>query len=227
MIPDEQLRQFCGAPEEPRSTSRTLTVWKPVHEQLYALLGIQWPPTIAETMVGFTAREAEVVFVADHRWPAKEVGVWEFFDANRSMERVFRWQPQQEFDDRLANPWRSHVPTLVGHSSMACRLKTASGLVKIKKLHGLEAMRLIGWDLCHWKDGASPFASGKILPDLLLSMAGNAWSAFAFVPLAISAFGAAPADLFQRGDADRVAPSAVAAESVASVSSSDDGSSSD
>ena len=95
MIPDEQLRQFCGVPEEPRSTSRTLTVWKPVHEQLYALLGIQWPPTIAETMVGFTAREAEVVFVADHRWPAKEVGVWEFFDANRSMERVFGWQPQQ------------------------------------------------------------------------------------------------------------------------------------
>ena len=121
MIPDEQLHQLCGAPEEPRSTSRTLTVWKPVHEQLYALLGIQWPPIIAETMVGFTAREAEVVFVADHRWPAKEVGVWEFFDANRSMERVFRWQPQQEFDDRLANPWRSHVPTFVGHSSMACR----------------------------------------------------------------------------------------------------------
>lgn len=227
MIPDEQLHQLCGAPEEPRSTSRTLTVWKPVHEQLYAVLGIQWPPMIPETMVGFTAREAEVVFVADHRWPATEVGVWEFFDANRSMERVFRWQPQQEFDDRLVNPWKSHVPTLVGHSTMACRVKTPDGTVKIKKLHGLEAMRLIGWDLCHWKDGGSPFASGKILPDLLLSMAGNAWSAFAFVPLAMSAFGAALADLFRADDADRVAPSAVAAESVASVSSSDDGSSSD
>ena len=110
---------------------------------------------------------------------------------------------------------------------MACRVKTPDGTVEINKLNGLEAMRLIGWGLCHWKDGTSPFASGKILPDLLSSMAGNAWSAFAFVPLAIAAFGAAPADLFRRGDADRVAPSAVAAESVASVSSSDDGSSSD
>ena len=88
MIPDEQLHQLCGVPEEPRCTSRTLTVWKPVHEQLCALLGIQWPPVIAETMVGFTAREAEVVFVAGHGWPAKEVGVWEFFDANRNMRHV-------------------------------------------------------------------------------------------------------------------------------------------
>ena len=115
----------------------------------------------------------------------------------------------------------------MGSSTIACRVKTPDGVVRIKKLHGLEAMRLIGWDLCEWKDGVSPFASGKVTPELLAAMAGNAWSAFAFVPLAISAFGAAPADLFQRGDADRVAPSAVAAEKVASVSSSDDGSSSD
>ena len=98
MIPDEQLRQLCGVPEAEVDSAlkrqRTLPVWKPLHEQLYAVLGIQWPPMIAETLVGFTAREAEVVFVADHRWPAKEVGVWEFFDANHSVERVFRWQPQ-------------------------------------------------------------------------------------------------------------------------------------
>ena len=105
--------------------------------------------------------------------------------------------------------------------------KGGDGMVKIKKLHGLEGMRLIGWGLCHWKDGVSPFASGKITPELLLSMAGNAWSAFAFVPVAILAFGAAPADLIRRGDADRVAPSAVAAVSVASVGGSDDGTSSD
>ena len=99
LIPDEQLRQLCGVPEAEVDSAlkrqRTLPVWKPLHEQLYAVLGIQWPPMIAETLVGFTAREPEMVFVADNRWPAKEVGVWEIFDANHNVERVFRWHPQE------------------------------------------------------------------------------------------------------------------------------------
>ena len=63
--------------------------------------------------------------------------------------------------------------------------------VLVKKLHGLEAMRVIGWDLGHCK-GKSLFESQDVTSDLLRNMAGNVWSAFTFIPLAIASFGAVP-----------------------------------
>ena len=61
----------------------------------------------------------------------------------------------------------------------------------IRRIHGLEALRLIGWDLPLWGSdgyGLPPTASC----DVLCSMAGNGWSAWHYLPLMISFFSAVP-----------------------------------
>ena len=57
-------------------------------------------------------------------------------------------------------------------------------------MHGLEATRAIGWDLGHWGGQQGPF-SDLVTANTLTDLAGNAWSLFAFVPIAIAAVGAA------------------------------------
>eukprot|EP00959_Pyramimonas_sp_CCMP1952_P331097 6933400-Pyramimonas_sp.AAC.1 len=69
---------------------------------------------------------------------------------------------------------------------------TASGVVEIKRLHGMESMACIGWDMSFWRDGKPPFTADKsVTPELLNDLAGNAWSAFQFTPVCIAAIGAA------------------------------------
>ena len=76
---------------------------------------------------------------------------------------------------------------------MAGRIKDKGGVVTIRRIHGLEAMQLIGWPLKAWRHG-TPFTSPKVTPELLSNMAGNAWIFAHFLPLAIAAFGCVPWD---------------------------------
>ena len=111
------------------------------------------------------------------------------FDALYSFERTFRWPCKPE---DLRNPWQRIMPTVLAKSSFVCRKKHTDGSVAVKRLHGLEAMRVIGWDKAFWKDGASPFSNDdRVTPDLLTDLAGNAWSAFSFLPVAIATFACA------------------------------------
>ena len=58
------------------------------------------------------------------------------------------------------------------------RLVTESEDTFIRRVTGVEAMRFIGWDLAHWRDGEWPSTS----TDTLCMMAGNAWSSWHFIP---------------------------------------------
>ena len=86
---------------------------------------------------------------------------------------------------------------MTGSSSMIGRFLREDNSVKMKRLHGLEAMRLIGWETPMWKGGVSPFETPGVTPELLTDMAGNAWSAYAFVPVWMSAVGAASFDMYK------------------------------
>ena len=88
----------------------------------------------------------------------------------------------------LRNPWKLYLPTLTATSVMVCRFRK-DGATTFKRLHGLEAMRCIGWDLGHFQDGT---LSSQVDYGLLCDLAGNAWSSLAFLPVAMAAFGAAP-----------------------------------
>ena len=61
------------------------------------------------------------------------------------------------------------------------RFVSTCGTTKIlRRMHGVESMRMIGWDLAHWGSGSGDWPSSSC--DVLCSMAGNAWSSWHFVP---------------------------------------------
>lgn len=178
--------------------------WKATHEAAFMQHGMQWPPPAMKMdpllATGFKQREAECVHFANELFPTgrdgnASEGQWTFMDANHSFERLFKW-PLSEGQE-MTNPWRSCVPTMTANSSIAAR-RRKSGQLEIREIHGLEAMRLIGWDLGFWAHHASPFRPNVITPELLMDLAGNAWSSFAFLPLAIAALGSAPADFYHK-----------------------------
>ena len=187
-------------------------MWKTVHEAAYADMDVPWPPDISALWM-FRDREAEVVFLANHLFPCKELGMWSFFDSNHCLERSLKWPAQG--DHGLRNPWKEYIPTMTAGSAIACRRVNEDSSLTLKKLHGLESFRAIGWDLGHWN--GNPFQHEEVTSDLLNDMAGNAWSSWAFMPIAISAFGAAPWSKYRK-DEEGVgsASSASASDSEAS-----------
>ena len=187
-------------------------LWKTVHEAAYADMDVAWPPDISALWM-FRDREAEVVFLANHLFPCKELGMWSFFDSNHCLERSLKWPAQG--DHGLRNPWKEYIPTMTAGSVIACRRVNEDSSITLKKLHGLESFRAIGWDLGHWN--GNPFQHEEVTSDLLNDMAGNAWSSWAFMPIAISAFGAAPWSKYRK-DEEGVgsASSASASDSEAS-----------
>ena len=94
-----------------------------------------------------------------------------------------------------------------GNSVVAARLRDHGGRLRIRRLHGLEAMRLQGWDLPLWWQGKSPMTAEKpeVTCDFLANLAGNMWSSFNYCPVAIATFGCLP--LGQLIEANRVAQS--------------------
>ena len=66
----------------------------------------------------------------------------------------------------------------------------ASGEVKLARVHPLEQMRMMGWDLPFYKDCVSPF---HVISDAeLSSLAGNMWSAFTYLAIEVSLAGSIP-----------------------------------
>ena len=86
-------------------------------------------------------------------------------------------------------------------------------------LAGIEAMQLMGWDVSFYKDGVAPFWKETVTPDVLVSLAGNAWSAFSVAPLFIASIGCAPWEYY------KTAPPPNKDRKMDVHSSSDDGSS--
>ena len=177
--------------------------WKTTHEQAFLESGLTWPPNLTRGFLDFRSRrEGEVAFFADIKFPAS-TNEWQFFDALHSFERTFRWPCKPE---DLRNPWQRIMPTLCAESSFVCRKKHTDGSVAVKRLHGLEAMWVIGWDKAFWKDGASPFSNDdRVTPELLTDLAGNAWSAFSFLPVAIATLACAPWEQYNAAQAARPA----------------------
>ena len=180
---------------------KSAATWKTTHEQAFLESGLTWPPNLTRGFLDFRIRrEGEVAFFADTKFPAS-TNEWQFFDALHSFERTFRWPCKPE---DLRNPWQRIMPTLCAKSSFVCRKKHTDGSVALKRLHGLEAMRVIGWDKAFWKDGVTPFSNDdRVTPDLLTDLAGNAWSAFSFLPVAIATFACAPWEQYNAAQAAR------------------------
>lgn len=117
-------------------------------------------------------------------WP--HIACREFIDMNKTLERLINYPPAS--DGALQNPWKRTLPSITSQSKMVMRVFEEAGQLKeIRCVHAVELLRIVGWDLCHWEeDSELQAASAGITSDDLISLAGNAISAFAFAPLQIA-----------------------------------------
>ena len=99
-----------------------------------------------------------------------------------------RW-PLNGPDESFKNPWKGpDLGTMVGSSKWCLRRLLTRGDLVIRMMTGIEAMRAIGWELEDWvfhagRGPASIYQNG-ITDELLLNLAGNAFSSYAFGPVA-------------------------------------------
>ena len=163
--------------------------WHNLHEGAFVQCGFSWPPDLSywPEHEQFRRREADLVHLANIVYPPTEGTKIDFFDANMSLQRALKY-PGKDPEQPTSNPWRAQIPTMSGGCVIVVRTKRADGSVGMRRLHGLEAMRLQGWDLPLWRGGLSPCAAPQSASsDLLQNLAGNMWSAFHFVPIFLSA----------------------------------------
>eukprot|EP00973_Karenia_brevis_P066783 9284730-Karenia_brevis.AAC.1 len=75
---------------------------------------------------------------------------------------------------RMRSPWRGHVPTVTGQSTICCRHLGEDGRASLRKLSAVEGFRMNLWDLRQWKPAV--FQDPEISEGLLGNILGNMWS---------------------------------------------------
>jgi len=173
--------------------------FKMEHMEIFAAAGVTWPPTFSKydgaiDYRGMSNRMKECAYFYHEAFPtqADELGDWVAVNLNESLGRTMGYPAQAE--GRLKNPWvRPQLGTLTGSSRWCVRRQqTATSVPQIRLLTGVEAMRCIGWDLSFWAQLGHANLPAAVDDDLLTNMAGNAFSAYRFCPVAacvMAAFG--------------------------------------
>ena len=114
----------------------------------------------------------------------------EFADVNNSLARLVGFSATRQ-DAKLRNPWTPYIPTLTSHASIVMRWHPDGyECPMMRYLSAQEILRVVGWDDSMWTNG-KPCEDAK----LMRSLAGNAFSAFAVGPIAITALFIAGLDL--------------------------------
>ena len=216
IMPQDMLDDYCNVLEfgSKRGPPKKLAKhegdgWESTHQELFLFAGIAWPPPIAE-LDEFRTRSAECVYFANYMFPETELDRWQFFDSNHDCKRLFRWPRKEKkkkktdeddgFTD-LKNPWRPFIPTMTALSNMVARVLRSDDSggepkLTIRRVHPLECMRVMGWDLPFYAEG--PFGTYKVPgeskdafidADLLGDMVGNAWCAWTFAAIKIALVG--------------------------------------
>jgi hypothetical protein len=131
-----------------------------------------------------TERMKESIFFLHHAFPVQPqvFGKWHGCDVNESLKRLLGWTSP---GSSIRDPWRvDSLSTLVGSSRVVLRRQMSfSSMAEVRMMRGVEYMRCIGWDFQDW--AASPF-DDKIKDEVLISLAGNAYSAYSFGIIAAS-----------------------------------------
>ena len=172
--------------------------WKLIHEMICLDKNLEWPRNLlfreedpsTAAYSQFRIREGEVISIAIELFPLKPC-LWHYFDANHTAERSFKLDKHGNpinADGSMRNPWQIVCPTLTSCTIIVCRKVEEDGTASMRRLHCLEALRLAGWDLCHFHEDG-PFFQENQDTDLLTSFAGNMWTAFHFLPLHIASSG--------------------------------------
>jgi hypothetical protein len=177
--------------------------WMAEHCNVFHESGIEWPPILPAcgqegdvvqpsgesfyfSAVGVPDRSAQQTYLFMHLF-AYEGDAMEFYDSNFSLNFVLKnFVFGSDSENTHASPWKEACPTLTGSMRVVVRYRLPDGSVVVRNVAGFEAMQLIGWDLSFWKKNASGVLCKN---SLQLSLAGNAFSAFAALPVLLTAFG--------------------------------------
>jgi hypothetical protein len=175
--------------------------WKSEHKELYTQIGVVWPLNDVQTPSsiddsGMLPQQYELVVFVDIVFPptatatAEEIHL-EFLDANPTLVRTLPnnidMATVMDSPDlrRQMSPWKKTPPTLVGSVKVAVRVVQGSTST-IRILEGFEYMRMIGWDDACWAGELSandrPSMSTAEEVELLANLAGNAYTAFHYMP---------------------------------------------
>ena len=211
LLPDNAIPQPSSiAPKEKKARVGGSDGWREEHRALFEKAGLSWPPNLEEaTEIDFTfltvGRMEEAAYLLHYAFPVlpESVGQWESVDINPTLSRVLGLGSQIKMGDDLSKvtlqrAWSSHMRTLTGSSRYLMRRQEVSGgRVQVRMLHGVEAMRAMGWDLCHYAPAAGPDSHDH---DVLCTLAGRAFSSYTFSAVAMALMAA----IGNYGDTDEV-----------------------
>lgn len=180
LLDDDELASIYGqerAAKRPREQDPGHDGYKQYHMQIFGDYDLEMPPALEQysgiDWSGMWQRQQKAAYFYLVKFPAAQDGV-DCVDLNESLQRGLRL----ERGDQAHSPWNPELGARTSTSRwMVRRAKDAESTARLLK--GVEAMRGIGWDLLDW-NGEFQGVPNMYTEDLLYSLAGNAFSAFAF-----------------------------------------------
>jgi len=181
--------------------------WKGEHMKFFNEAGLPWPPSSLDTassqihldLSGLLPRQRELAWFLSHvfrpRWTV------EFVDVQPSMMRLVAPCLNGENggirDDKT--PWRNSPPVLTGTSRILVRHLVGDQVVQrevdandsnevgkmefsTRMLECFESLRLMGWCDDAWKKHRNTKVTSPEQLELIMNIAGNAFSAWAYLP---------------------------------------------
>ncbi len=168
---DSELLLYAAMQNQSRQTKKEGS-FESEHATIFLEHGWHWPlgadtvlHTFGHDLSPLAQRAQEVVYIAHMKHPMPPETTVQFLDANCSWERIQR------------KPWTSDkMFTIVGSTKAVMRYKDGQK-TKVRPLLGRELMALAGWSR---EDYQGDIEAGTTIADeVLSSLAGNAFSAFA------------------------------------------------
>ena len=186
-------------------------VYKDDHLFAFQMFDIRWPPQEFPSYFDratFTQRQEEMLYFIDYLWPLATPSI-EFVDVNPTLPRLLSIAKDQAVKTiaDLRCPWSTCCPTLTSQSKLAIRYKEEEGGVVMRACEGYEVMALIGWGLEHWQTAGDGVCNDKSDLDCM-SLAGNAYSAFAVGPVISASLSLLGYHIREKGQAQVVTPDA-------------------
>jgi hypothetical protein len=208
-IAQEDYRPPKSAKHDPK--------FKDEHYEIYSACKMSWPPVFHSApelhLEGMHERQAELVFFMHKQFPPEYKGnilmsrgvenlnSVEFFDALPTLGRLVAWP-------RLKNAWSPTVPTITSSALIVMRVAPfgESAKLVIRALTGKEVFALAGWTSEMFEaDTPSSIVDDS---ELLTSLAGNMFSAYAIGPalmVALALLGATPSVFPKKGEKEATA----------------------
>lgn len=196
----DKMSEHCVM-DPPRGDNTKDAKWRDEHCTEFRELGLPWPCDLPEASFtldsmrpftfevqteegvnkvsfdfwrgGLGDRQSEMILYFMVKHPMDKCMQPQFLDANFTLGRLLSYEG-------VLGPWKSCMPCMTGQSRHVMRYYDAcSNIFIVRPLLGIEAFATIGWDYEMWW----PHSSDRFTDALLLNMCGNAYSAFAVLPM--------------------------------------------